>query len=429
MTSPIPMHAVRKQAELCLGLLCDLELAVARGQPLDQQLAQYYRRHREFGSRDRRFFSALAFAWFRWRGWLNTPSQPNARDCVIAWLLDSPDLHPAVEWLAGQLPPPAVPWQVLGNMPLPDKARILGQWRQRPPLELDALVPGWFTDALHYPDGVIKTEHCQHCLQSFQVRPPAWLRIRAGHEPEILAHLNQQACSATFHSRLPQAVCLPKGCNLETLQKMPDVEIHDLASQCVGLVCAPNPGESWWDACAGSGGKSFHLADLMHGQGSILATDTRENSLQECRRRMIRNHTETITLRTCDGTSATAPDRSFDGVLVDAPCSGIGTWHRNPDARWRTPPDTLSRQTALQSNLLRTCAKKVRPGGRLVYSVCTLADAETSGVINSFLAERGDFILNSPAHPLTGESTPGPIWIWPWQGNCNGMFIAHLKRE
>ncbi len=466
MASPIPIHAVRKQAELCLGLLCDLESAVARGRPLDQLLAQYYRRHREFGSRDRRFFSALAFAWFRWRGWLSTPSQPNALDGVVAWLLDAPDLHPAVELLAGQLPPAPFPWQALGSMALPDKAHILGQWQQRPPLKLDALVPGWFADALYYPDGVIRSDHLHLCLQSFQVRPSTWLRIRAGREPEIIARLNQeittqktgrtvadfaevglhfpnrdhrsrlqynflpdQACPATTHPRLPQAVCIPTGCNLETLQQTPHIEIQDLASQCVGLVCAPDPGESWWDACAGSGGKSFHLADLMNGQGSILATDIREHSLRECRRRMLRNHAKRISLRAWDGAAGTAPDCQFDGVLLDAPCSGLGTWHRNPDARWRTPPETVARQAALQSSLLRICAGKVRSGGRLVYSVCTLADAETSGVIEGFLAEHRDFRIDSPAHPLTGESTQGPIWIWPWQGNCNGMFIAVMLKK
>ena len=430
MTSPIPMHAVRKQAELCLGLLCDLELAVARGQPLDQQLSQYYRRHREFGSRDRRFFSALAFAWFRWRGWLPTmPSQPDALNYVLAWLLDAPERHPAIEWLASQLPPFLISPHPLGNMPVKEKARIMGQWLQRPPPELDALVPAWFADALFYPSGADRTAHQHCCLQALQVRPPTWLRIRTGHERAMLEFLQHQNMPATPHPRRLQAVSLPGGHNLENLKTMADVEIQDLASQGVGLVCAPGAGESWWDACAGSGGKSFHLADLMQATGSIMATDTRPGILKECRRRLIRTRLHTITLRNWNGTAATAPDRLFNGVLVDAPCSGLGTWHRNPDARWRIAPDAVPRYTALQSELLKICADRVHSGGRLVYAVCTLTGAETVGVIESFLAGRRDFSLESTPHPLTGEATVGLIWIWPWEGNCNGMFIARMKKN
>ena len=423
-----PIHAIRKQAELGLTLLRDLETAVAPGQPLDQYLAHYYRQHREFGSRDRRFFSALAFAWFRWRGWLPNHETPDALICILAWLLDAPDTHPAIEYLANNLPPPHPPFQALGSMPMSEKAKVLGQWLQRPPSDVEALVPSWFAKALFYPDAADQSAHLNRCLQAFQVRPPTWLRTRTGSAPDILAELKNHNISASLHSRLAEAVCLPTGANQEILHMLPDVEIQDLASQCVGLVCAPGAGEHWWDVCAGSGGKSFHLAALMNNTGSILATDIRDGILKECRRRMARNRARILDIRKWNGTAATAPDRLFDGVLVDAPCSGIGTWHRNPDARWRTPADSISRHAEIQLNLLNLCANKVRPGGRLVYAVCTLTTAETVGVMEDFLAGRQDFHLESAPHPLTGESTTGLIRIWPWDGNCNGMFIASLKK-
>lgn len=478
MPASLPPQAMRKQAELAPRLLSELESAVDRGRPLDRSLAQVYRRHREFGSRDRRFFSALAFAWFRWRGWLPNPQAPDASNCALAWLLDTTDAHPAIELLAASLPPPPFPWPALGGAPLADKARLLGQWLRRPPPAIDALAPAWFGEALFHPEGLDCDAHRHRCLQSFQVRPPTWLRIRPGRTAEILARLNQsliapkqdglipycragtpaglpadpgmgsagnpavagparptnnkfisdQTSAATIHPRLPQAARLSDARDLETLANTPDVEIQDLASQCVGLVCAPQPGERWWDVCAGSGGKSFHLADLMSGQGSVLATDPRENSLREMRRRMIRNKARGITVRAWNGENASAPDGRFDGALVDAPCSGLGTWHRNPDARWRTPPDAVARQAELQSRLLRLAAERVRPGGRLVYSVCTLTAAETEAVIAAFLSERRDFRPDPSCHPLTGDPAPGPIWVWPWQGDCNGMFIARLKK-
>jgi len=476
----MPIQAVRKQAEICLGLIRELESAVAQGHPLDQYLAQYYRQHREFGSRDRRFFSALAFAWFRWRGWLSTPSQPDALNCVLAWLLDSSDMHPAIEWLASRLPPFSPPRQALGSRPvnekvmpqlqggleavrqngpsadgpfyrtatttealcptrlrhspsvteaLHDKARGLGQWLKLPPPNIEALVPSWFADALFYPTGADRNTHRHRCLQAFQARPPTWLRTRVGRESDVLAGLQRHYATARISPALSQAICLPNGGNREILNTMPEVEIQDLASQCVGRICGPGTGEHWWDACAGSGGKSFHLADLMNNTGSILATDTRAAILKECRRRMIRNRIKTLTLRTWNGTHATAPDRLFDGVLVDAPCSGIGTWPRNPDARWRTAPDTIARNAGLQSDLLNVCADRVQPGGRLVYAVCTLTGAETAGVIEEFLARRSDFHLEPAPHPLTGEPTPGLVRIWPWEGDCNGMFITCLKKQ
>lgn len=426
---PVPIHAIRRQAELCPGLLRDLEAGVANGLPLDQQLAQHYRRHREFGSRDRRFFSNLAFAWFRWRGWLADPASPGIPDCVLAWLLDAPEMHPALDLLAETLPPPPVPWRALGNAALADKARILGQWRQSSPPELAALAPAWFADALFYPDGTDRGEHLQRCLQAFQLRPPTWLRTATGQAQKTIQLLSRQHIATGAHPVIHQALRLPDGCNREILNSLPEVELQDLASQCVGLICAPADAEAWWDACAGSGGKSFHLADLMNGSGSILATDIRTASIGEGRRRLHRNHIKTISLRAWDGTAATAPDRLFDGVLLDAPCSGIGTWHRNPDARWRTSPDSVPRHAELQSALLNICAGKVRPGGRLVYAVCTLSAAETTGVIESFLAARPDFRLAPAPHPLTGEATSGHIWIWPWQGECNGMFIARLTKS
>ncbi len=478
MPAPIPMHAVRKQAALGLDLLRELEPAVAAGRPLDQELARHYRRHREFGSRDRRFFSALAFAWFRWRGWLSAPGRPDACDAVLAWLLDASESHPAIEELAGRLPGPAAGLRPPGPLALDAKAAFAGQWHQRPPPEAEALVPAWLGDVLFCPEGAEPAVHRRRCLESFQVRPPAWLRVRPGNEQDILARLNKallapkqdkvfppgraatpaelpadpamepagnpsaggralpsdkcppgQTSGATIHPRLPQAVRLPQGVNPEILAGMPEAEIQDLASQCVGLACAPGAGESWWDACAGSGGKSFHLADLMGGRGSVLATEPRAGSLEECRRRLARNRARRVTPRPWSGDPATAPDRRFDGVLVDAPCSGIGTWHRNPDARWRTPPDAVSRNAALQARLLGICADRVRPGGRLVYSVCTLTRAETEDAVRAFLAGRRDFQPDPIPHPLTGEPTPGLLWVWPWDGDCNGMFIARLRNK
>jgi 16S rRNA (cytosine967-C5)-methyltransferase len=166
----------------------------------------------------------------------------------------------------------------------------------------------------------------------------------------------------------------------------------------------------------------------MGGAGRVLATDIREAALVELRRRARRADAVRIEPRSWDGACDPAPVTAFDGVLLDAPCSGLGTWHRNPDARWRTPHADVQTKAGVQSALLARCADKVRPGGALVYATCTLTRIENEDVIAAFLAARPDYALAPFRSPLTGMDTDGRVWIWPWDGPCNGMFAARLKR-
>jgi 16S rRNA (cytosine967-C5)-methyltransferase len=240
-----------------------------------------------------------------------------------------------------------------------------------------------------------------------------------------LARHEIPACS---HPQIAGAIRLQGAPDLERLSTEVPFGIQDLASQCVGWICAPARGEHWWDACAGAGGKSLHLADLMEQQGAILATDVRPGSLDTLRRRAQGRRRNMITCRAWDGTRDPAPGQCFDGVLIDAPCSGIGTWARNPDARWRTTESDITRRRVVQEQLLLAGADKVRPGGRLIYAVCTLTESETQAVIAGFLGARPDFQLEPTPHPLTSRATPGQIWIWPWEADSNGMFIARMQR-
>ncbi len=427
MPSPMPSHAARRQAAVALDLLRVLEKEVVlRDQVLDQYLSGYYRQHREFGARDRRFFSALAFAWFRWRGWLPAPTAPDALQGALAWLLDASAPHPAIAHMLTLTQHASSAPQPLGAAALAAKANGLGQWLNIPPPPLAALAPAWLAPALFYPPELSRAEHQQRCWQAFQTRPPTWLRAPQASAAQVLASLQKQY-PAACHPRLTSAISLPSGISQEILQQMPELEIQDLASQAVGLCCAPQTGEAWWDACAGSGGKSFHLAALLAGGGAVMATDIRETMRQAGQRRLARNRLRNITFQAWDGSAATAPRRAFNGVLLDAPCSGIGTWPRNPDARWRTRAEQITTYASLQGQLLRVCAQKLQAGGRLVYAVCTLTQAETVAVIEAFLADRPDFKLEPMAHPLTGQPSSGQLWFWP--ENCNGMFIASLRQQ
>jgi 16S rRNA (cytosine967-C5)-methyltransferase len=196
------------------------------------------------------------------------------------------------------------------------------------------------------------------------------------------------------------------------------------------LVCNPRPGSTWWDACAGEGGKTLHLSDLMRNQGLIWASDRAEWRLQRLRRRAARAGMFNYRAVLWDGGPKLPTRTRFDGVLVDAPCSGMGTWGRNPHARWTTRPEDIRELSELQQRLLTHASAAVKPGGLLVYAVCSLAAAETTGVANTFQASHPDFItepLTNPCHPATRAEAE--LWLWPQDLGGNGFFLRAWRRN
>jgi 16S rRNA (cytosine967-C5)-methyltransferase len=167
----------------------------------------------------------------------------------------------------------------------------------------------------------------------------------------------------------------------------------------------------------------------MGGRGHILATDIRPGILESAERRLREAQVAGVTPRLWDGLKDPLPHEVFDGVLVDAPCSGLGTWHRNPDARWRMSAGEVDRLTGVQTELLAKCAQRVRGGGVLVYATCTLTRQENEDVVQRFLAATPGFSPASFSHPLDDTPCQGQAWVYPWQGSCNGMFIARLIRN
>jgi len=206
-----------------------------------------------------------------------------------------------------------------------------------------------------------------------------------------------------------------------------EFEIQDISSQAVGLLCAPQPGETWWDACAGEGGKTLHLSDLMENQGLLWATDRSMQRLQILKRRAARARCFNYRSAPWDGTARLPTKTKFDGVLVDAPCSGIGTWQRNPHARWTVSPADVRELAEVQKKLLAHVAAAVKPGGKLIYAACTLTRAETVEVADWFNQQAGDF---EPMHlPRLwtrdqGRPASATATIWPQESEGNGMFVA-----
>ncbi len=421
---------LRRQADVLIQILRDTVAAVEAGSPADSTLAAFYRQHSEFGSRDRRLFSETVFAYFRWKGWL-TAAPDLETACVLAHCLEAQEINEAVRLLAEPTRLATVPLEPLGTLDLAAKAAGLARMTGAPAPSPLALVPDWVPGLLRLPPDAEAAAHVLQTITSFQTPPPTWLRARPGSKAKIMTALCSAGAEPRSPARIPDALSVPRGVNLRALspQLKGIMEIQDLSSQITGLICAPHSGERWWDACCGSGGKTLHLVDLMAGQGRVLATDIRPGILESLERRLREADVSGVKTKLWDGLKDSLPNELFDGVLVDAPCSGIGTWHRNPDARWRTSRNEVERLTAVQTELLANCAQRVRHGGVLVYATCTLTEMENEGVISRFLAASPEFSLAAFPHPLDGAPCTGHAWVYPWQGNSNGMFVARLTRS
>jgi 16S rRNA (cytosine967-C5)-methyltransferase len=212
-------------------------------------------------------------------------------------------------------------------------------------------------------------------------------------------------------------------------------EVMDEGSQLVAELVAPPPQGRVVDACAGAGGKTLALAAMMGNRGRLLALDTNGKKLEELRRRARRAGLSTVAARPVEGASLPPEARlaAWDRVLVDAPCSGLGTLRRNPEARWRLQPQTVDRFPAQQLALLVTYAPLVAEGGRLIYATCSVLRSENDAVVERFCAERPEFVPmllkeiwgTERAVPLGGGSV---LRLSPESHDTDGFFAAVLRR-
>jgi 16S rRNA (cytosine967-C5)-methyltransferase len=262
--------------------------------------------------------------------------------------------------------------------------------------------------------------------RTLQSLPKLWLRSKRGQGRELVEKLGAARVEKEL---LPDAV-IYKG--EEDLFRRPefhagDFEIQDIASQAVGWLCAPQPGETWWDTCAGEGGKTMHLSALMANKGLIWASDRAAWRLKNLKRRAARAQVFNFRAELWDGGAKLPTKTKFDGILVDAPCSGVGTWQRNPHARWTTTLQDVQELGAVQLQLLNHVAGSLKPGGKLIYAVCTLTKAETVDVVAAFSQAHLELtplvlpkISESPGLQVSGNTKT----IWPQDCGGNGMFIA-----
>lgn len=207
--------------------------------------------------------------------------------------------------------------------------------------------------------------------------------------------------------------------------------VQDSSAQLVSYLVDPQPGEVVVDACAAPGGKTLHLAELMQDRGVIWACDRTPSRLKKLQQNLDRLGFKSIKIHIGDSREATQFVGQCDRVLLDAPCSGLGTLNRHADARWRQTPDNIQELAQLQRELLSATATYVKPGGTLVYATCTLHPAENEQVIQSFLQHHPDWRISPPTpdSPPAAFATPaGWVKVWPQQQDMDGFFMVRLQK-
>jgi 16S rRNA (cytosine967-C5)-methyltransferase len=370
-----------------LSLAATIIQRSSRERPADAALRSHLKTQRGLSQIQGAQISRAVFAYFRWFGWLDQRQSFHGQ------------IDHALELARN-----------FSNNP-----------RQFSDDDLKAhAVPQWLNDEM---------EVRSDWLRTIQSEPKIWLRAR----PEQGLALASKLGDCKAFGPGPHADIL-EYCGNKDLFRTPEFyagefELQDINSQAIGLICSPRPGQTVWDACAGEGGKTLHLSDLMQNKGLIWASDRADWRLQKLKRRAARAGVFNYRAKLWNGGPKLPTKTLFDIVLVDAPCSGIGTWQRNPHARWTTIPRDVRELAELQTRLLTHAATAVKPGGRLIYSACTLARAETSKVVEA-LKQQSTLQSVAITNPLNSESQPSSqIYILPQQSAGNGMYVAAWTRS
>ncbi len=368
-----------------------------KGPPADRILAEWFRGHRFAGSKDRRAIRELVYAAIRACG----PVPASGRAAMLRLAEEDPAL--AALFDGSQYGPAPIG---------PDERPAKG-----------GTAPDWLVDALA-ASGIAREE-----AAALLGRAPLDIRVNSlkGDRDSLSLPETGERLSA------PQGLRFGPGTAVESwpAYRQGLIEVQDCGSQLACEAVAARPGETAIDLCAGAGGKTLALAAAMANDGTLVAADTDRARLARLAPRAERAGAQLTEMVLLD------PGRELEGlehwrgkadaVLVDAPCSGTGTWRRNPEARWRLTPEDLERFAATQGRLLAIAGELLRPGGRLVYVVCSLLDAEGPDRIAAFLAAHPGWRADPPVLPL-GRPRGTGMRLTPFHDGTDGFFIARLGK-
>lgn len=416
-----------------LGLLarCAAELLdtiLKEDRPADRQMDLFFRGHRTLGPRERGFVADAVYTCLRRRRALEyrLGGPADARRLVAAYLLTEGGISGRRLLEEAGLPEGAAVCEVVRSTRLADAS-----YGER------ANLPDWFLERLAPLLGEAELMVLAEALAQAAPLDMRVNTVKATREQAQTA-LTAEGCTSDPTPYSPSG--LRSRAHFSLFQSAPFkqgwIEVQDEASQLVALCLDPRRHECVVDFCAGAGGKTLHLGALMHNTGMLYAFDTIEQRLERAKTRVRRADLHNVRFQVITSERDQRVLRlqgKADRVLVDAPCSGSGTWRRNPDIKWRMTPETVARLAETQYRIISAAAPLLKPGGQMAYATCSLLPEENEQVVERFLAAQPHFqvepvqeILDRRHIPLAADSPF--LRLFPHRHQTDGFFVALLRR-
>jgi len=394
--------------------------------PADGTLSRYFREHPKLGSRERGVIAEGVYGLLRnkavYTGFAESGNGPTMRRITLLGLADAV----GVDALGG-LSEEETEW--LSRVMLIDRSML--------PAALRSNLPPWLFERLVARDGEAETLQLAEALNQ---PAPLDLRVNAikATREDVMAALATAPilCEATPYSLLGIRIVKKPALQNLPLFKNGSIEVQDEGSQLLAQIVGAKRGEMVVDFCAGAGGKTLALGAAMRNTGRLYAFDVSEKRLAKLKPRLARSglsNVHPVQIAHENDTKIKRLAGKIDRVLVDAPCSGLGTLRRNPDVKWRQTPQSLLELNVKQSAILAGAARLVKPGGRLVYATCSLLDEENEAIVAQFIAAHEEFMLVPMKDVLAEQKIAlemgDYLKLSPHKHQTDGFFAAVLERK
>lgn len=433
------------QISASIELLEALEEGWAAGKsvPADALMGDYFRQRRYIGAKDKGFISRRIYAALRQRaslGWYarqgKLPLVPRSLVLISLALHEKHPLGTIEHYFSGEGYDP--------NTLTKDEKTLINDIHSG---RFDAeSIPEWA--ALDVPEWTLsllkEAFDDQYTAEIDALKREAPLDLRVNtlktDRETVRKSLKNEGFDAELTPHSPWGLRIAKRGAIFNTKAFRDgwFEVQDEGSQLLALATGAKAGDKVIDFCAGAGGKTLALAAMMENKGRILAWDTSPTRLENIVKRIRRAGVDNIQKHTIASENDPFIKRhkaSADVVLIDAPCSGSGTWRRNPDLKWRFGPDDLEEITAIQARVLASAARLLKPGGKLVYATCSLFKEENENQVKQFLVQNPDFRVATPDEMWNkrcsfGDAEGQPfLRLTPLRAGTDGFFAAALVKN
>ncbi|SEL55218.1 RsmB/NOP family class I SAM-dependent RNA methyltransferase [Nitrosovibrio tenuis] len=392
--------------------------------PADAILRNFFRANPKLGANDRAFIAETVFGILRHRFFVeNAVHSATPRAMLLAYLVKFQGLN------LRELTP------IVSETEAKSLAGIKAMSAASQLLAIQAEFPGWLMEKL---SGFMAETEILALGRSLQQPAPLDLRVNTllANRNDVLALLRKDGIdgSPTLYSPIGIRLSDKPAINRHELFVGGKVEVQDEGSQLLGYLLAPKRRDMVVDFCAGAGGKALMLGAMMHSQGRIYAFDNSESRLNNLKPRLKRSGLSNLFPQLIGNENDIKIKRlaaKIDRVLVDAPCSGLGTLRRNPDLKWRQSPRSVDELKRKQAAILSSASHLLKPGGRLVYATCSFLPEENQEIVEYFLATHPQFILLNCSELLAQQKIPLDTGVFlqlsPHLHGTDGFFAAALE--